>query len=163
MDGKGSEAEFAPVEAIAFRFTVGPDVLSVSVTSLPGSCALAQSRSTQHAHDYDTITFHFGSTEGALKPGVYPVVDTNDVYPGTNATAFYVGQRDNAGHCQTRFGAPATGTVTIATMDATHVTGTYDIRFDHGWPYGSDFTGRVTGTFDAPLCEPMGVWDVICE
>ena len=158
-----SAGEFTPVEAIAFRSNVGPDVLNVAVTTLPGSCALVQSGSTQHAHDYDTITFHFGSTEGALQPGVYPVVDTNDVFPGTSATVFYIGQRDTAGRCQTRYGAPATGTVTIATMDAAHVTGTYDIHFDHGWPYGNDFTGHVTGTFDAPLCEGMGVQNVICE
>jgi hypothetical protein len=154
---------FTPVEAIAFRSTIGPDTLSVAVTTLPGSCALVQSGSRQHAHDYDTITFHFGTTNGALQPGTYPVIETTDVFPGTNATVFYIGQRDNAGHCQTAYGAPAIGTVTIATMDSSHVTGTYDIQFDHGWPYGSDYTGRVTGTFDAPLCDNAGIQDVICE
>ena len=46
MDGKSADGQFAPVEAIAFRSTIGADVLNVEVTSLPGSCALVQSGST---------------------------------------------------------------------------------------------------------------------
>lgn len=146
--GQGS-GSFVVKDQVATRITVAGDTLNVHLVSIPGVCPLYQSGMQSPSRDYDIVAMQVSVNAPAmLAPGTYPISTTMGMTAAGNA--FYTGNRD----CNTRYGGTGTGTMTITTLDATHVTGTYDLTFATGWPYGSTGkSGNIKGSFDAPFCD----------
>ena len=141
-----SDGSFVVADAVATE-QVDFDTMQITLSSIGGVCGLMQTGSAAPARDYDVVTFTFRSTQ----PGTYPLVAGDDLRPDA-AQALYVGNRS----CTSKYGSFASGTVTITSVDDGHVTGTYDMHFANGWPYGANFKGSTQGSFDAPVCDTLG-------
>lgn len=154
-DGGGAAAAFAVKDQLALRSSLVDDTLYIHLASLPGLCSLYQTKAQAPSRDYDIIVVEFHAPSGQLTTGVKTIVQPSGMggtYTATQGSAFYTGNRS----CNTRYGGFATGTLTISALDAAHVAGTYDLSFATGWPYGEKCcSGRIQGSFDAPVCDPM--------
>lgn len=117
----------------------------VAFADVANVCATAQTNSGKANATILTLgIFRFGSNPPPIQPGTYTISDTTT--------------RDSAGNflgagalfakydatCKQSFATAATsGTITISSISSSSATGSFDATFS---------TGRVSGTFDSPIC-----------
>jgi hypothetical protein len=118
-------------------------------------CSLYTSTTNSPVRDYDILTFELDVINGSVTVGAKTLVDPGSdggIVGPSVGSAFYTGIRN----CNTRYGGPATGTLTLTALDDKHAAGTYDLTFASGWPFEGGGSGHTTGSFDAPTCDLMG-------
>jgi hypothetical protein len=87
------------------------------------------------------------STPPPVAPGTYAVVPSTGPTLGPDGTSTFASAEYGAGSadsCASTSETATGGTVTITTVSAAHVVGTYDLTFPDG---------SVQGSFDAPGCD----------
>lgn len=132
-------------------FSSSPDGVAFTCTPFSGSM---RARSSM-------LTIQIGSSGDKLRPRVYAMVGANDkISDGKFAASF-----DTLGaECESTISGtddgvePTSGTVTIATVTDSEVTGTYDLTFPSGSTKGSFTISNCT----KPQADIVGATDMTC-
>lgn len=97
---------------------------------------------------HPSIELTVATTAASLTPGTYPITNGAGTTTRSEATFQLVDKQ-----CQSLAShAAQSGSITITSMDATSVTGKYDITFAGFVP-----SGRAVGGFVAPICN-VALW-----
>jgi hypothetical protein len=142
----------------------GQEVVVVLTNRADATCAAIQAEATTHQSlsfaDLDVLGLVVATSTGTIAPGTYQVAPTISVAtPGASVT-FEV----TDGTCGVKLNALAqSGTVTLTSLDATGVSGSYDVSFGTQGSFSGSFDvamcalpdGGVTTSFDAgtPRCQ----------
>jgi hypothetical protein len=109
--------------------------VGVIVTNIAGACSALQTH--DNPANAITLTIEVTAAGTRVAPGAYSVVPS-----GFGASAGYAADDSNCN--ETASARASSGTVTLTTVTASQVTGSFSLTFD-----GTDM---VTGTFSAPIC-----------
>ncbi len=139
-------APFTAKDAIAMIGAVNGPTISgatggVLLTDFAGACGLAR-KNADVAGTAIKVFISTMTTGGAVKPivpGSYKLHHATKV--GTD-TVVDLETDDASGKALVKKSATS-GTVTFTAIDAVHIAGSVDVKFEHG---------ALTGTFDVPVC-----------
>lgn len=172
-DGTGDVSSFVPRSSSGFNFVIPPESSdnpsatpftfgSMLFSSKPDGVAITCTPfSGSMRAQASMLRIQIGSSGDKLKPRVYAMVGENDkVSDGKFAASF-----DLLGaECESTIAGmddgvePTSGTVTIATVTDSEVTGTYDLTFPSGSTKGSFTISNCT----KPQADIVGAKDMTC-
>jgi hypothetical protein len=134
----------------------GVVVLVSTNRTIANACTQASNACVEYANlngiALTVANFDSGGTAPAVTPETYPLSSTPSGSSGTLAFAS-VEQTDASCNSTGPSGTP-TGSITVTTVSATAVTGSYDVTVD---------TQHFTGTFDATLCSSGSFLGDVCN
>jgi hypothetical protein len=111
------------------------------------SCSSFQSTGDSFTANFTGLEFFAVNNGNAVTPGTYKV--------GQSGSQDVIGQSEiNDASCTSTGGGLTAGTLTITSLSAASVSGSYDLTISY-LPSGTD---HVSGTFDAPLCTLPDSW-----
>jgi hypothetical protein len=139
---------FVAVDQIGQTFTAGHIASAgVVISNTAGLCGIAMRQG--NPPNVATLAFAVEQKSAAVGPGTYPV------YPvGTAVASFEV--MDASCHIVTLLQA-TDGNVTLTTLNAEQIEGSYDLTLESG--------DRLTGVFSAPVCPVLlfqAAWKGTC-
>ena len=115
--------------------------VTVAITNLTPACSFAQPGGDSNPPNSTVLLMVVGSPE-AVTPGTYSIIATTPTATTINTLLVFEAVD---GQCkQTSMHAARSGTITLSTISATAVEGSFDVSLDTG--------ETLSGTFDAPIC-----------
>jgi len=159
----GTAVVFAPTTcSVPFVGTTSASGLAIAFTSFPSTCDFVTATNLCGSKGSATLLLALavagdagGGTVGALAPGTYPFLATPPT--GTFRAAIASAARTTA-TCGAQPGSPIAmngGSITVATVTATRVTGSLDLRFADGTAYQRPFDLAVC-PLTVDLCSQIG-------
>ena len=115
--------------------------VTVAITNLSPACSFAQPGGDSNAPNSTVLFMVVGSPE-AVTPGTYSIIATTPTATTINTLLVFDAVDDQ---CKTTSHHVArSGTITLTTIGASAVAGSFDVTLDTG--------EKLTGSFDAPIC-----------
>lgn len=159
----GAAVLFAPTTcSVPFVGTTSASGLAIALTSFSGTCDFVTATDLCGSKGSATLLLALavagdagGGTVGALAPGTYPFLPNPPT--GTFRAAIASAARTTA-TCGAQSGSPVAmngGSITVATVTATRVTGSLDLRFADGTAYQHPFDLALCPV-TADLCRQIG-------
>jgi prepilin-type processing-associated H-X9-DG protein len=146
VNGTVQSAPLNAQSALAFSGNVATQDNNGVVTSVRGfTIIIADKENTCSAVHLQGSTMLSLDMQGDMTVGSYPVIDPLQRAASSGEAEGDFTTADSK--CASPIAEPSKkGTLTITSVDASHVTGTFDVTFADG---------HVTGSFDASICAPM--------
>jgi hypothetical protein len=114
----------------------------IILTNLPGFCAVEQGH--HNPPNAQELTLEVFEYVGALGPGTYGIGSSSSQLGEAAFSATDASCNPTAASASLGVGLAASGTITLSSVSATEITGSFDLTFSP--------SNHITGTFSAPVC-----------